>query len=140
MSGHRPAHETHVQKADAVHAAATATEERTLFVATRKCRVLGIEGSSDVAVTGDNTNTTNLNAVLKGAAGVGATVVASLALPTGVNLVAFDQFALALVGAAIIAAGGIDMNEGDTLTIQYVKVGTGVLVGPVLWQVDYIPV
>ena len=37
MAGNRPAHETHAQKADAVHAAATATEERALFTATRKC-------------------------------------------------------------------------------------------------------
>lgn len=140
MAGNRPAHETHAQKSDAVHAAATATEERALFTATRKCRVLGIEGQPDVATTGDNTNTTNLNVKLKGAAGAGTTIVASFPLPTGTNLVAFDQFAFALVGAAIIAAGGIDMNEGDTLSIEYVKVGTGVLVGPVLWQVDYIPV
>jgi hypothetical protein len=140
MAGNRPAHETHAQSAHAQHAAATATEEQRLFVATRKCRVTSIEGISDIAVTGDNTNTTNLDVVNKGAAGAGTTVVASLALPTGVNLVAFQKFALALVGAAIIAAGGIDLNEGDVLTIKYTKVGTGVAVGPCLWQVDYVPV
>src|SRR4051794_40116430 len=129
MAGNRPAHETHAQVGHAQHAAATATEEQRLFIATRKCRVLAIEGISDIAVTGDATNSTTLNVVNKGANGAGAPVVAALVLTTGVNLVAFQKFALALVGAAIIAAGGIDLNEGDTLTLQYVKVGTGVAVG-----------
>lgn len=138
MAGYRQAGENNVLTRDEVHAAATATEERGMFTAPCACRVTNIDYVPDVATTGDNTNTTNIAVINKGAAGVGATSVAAKALPTGTNLVAFDSHALALVGAAIIAAGGIDLAEGDVLTVQYTKVGTGVLVGPGVFQFRFV--
>lgn len=138
MAGFRVAGEQNVLTRDEVHAAATATEERAMFVAPCPCLVTKIEYSPDVATTGDNTNTTNLAIVNKGAAGAGATQVAAKALPTGTNLVAFDAHTIALVGAAIIAAGGIALAEGDVLTVQYTKVGTGVLVGPGTFQFYFV--
>lgn len=137
MGGFRQAQEYNQAFRDAVHAAATATEERDIFVAPLKCRVVGIEFVSDVAVTGDNTNTTNVNIVNKGAAGVGTTEVANKDFPTGTNAVAHDRNEVPLNATYV---NGVDMAEGDTLTVQYEKVGTGVLIGPSLFQVDFVPV
>jgi hypothetical protein len=137
MGGFRQAQEYNQAFHDAVHAAATATEQRVIFIAPCKCRVTGVEISSDVAVTGDNTNTTNLNIVNKGAAGAGTTEVANLDPVTGVNLAAFDAVAIPLNATYL---NGVDMAEGDVLTIQYEKVASGVLIGPSHIQVDFVPV
>jgi len=134
MAGRREGTENTDRIVLAVHAAATATEERTVFSAPCPCRVRAVELVSDIAVTGDNTNTTNINIKNKGAAGVGTTVVATQNLPTGTNLVAFDA-----QNVALAAAGPFAMAEGDTLTIEFVKVGTGVAVGPGLLSIDWEP-
>ena len=137
MGGFRQAQEYSVPFRDAVHAAATATEERVIFIAPCKCRVVGIEFASDAAITGDNTNTTNLNIKNKGAAGVGTTEVANKDYPTGASAIALDRNEIPLNTTYV---NGVDMAEGDTLTVEYEKVGTGVLVGPSLFQIDFIPV
>lgn len=64
----------------------------------------------EAAVTGNTTNARTFQLVNKGQAGVGTTVVATLALTTGVNLVAFDEklFTLsAVAGATTVAAGDV---------------------------------
>lgn len=139
MGGFRQAQEYNQAFRDAVHAAATATEERVIFIAPCKCRVVGIEFASDVAITGDNTNTTNVNIKDKGAAGVGTTEVANLDFPTGVAAIALDRNNVPLNTTYV---NGVDMDEGDTLTVEYEKVGTGgtVAIGPSLFQIDFIPV
>ena len=139
MGGFRQAQEYSAHYRDAVHAAATATEERTLFIAPCKCRVTGIEIASDVAVTGDGTNTTNVNVQYKGAAGVGTTEVANKDFGAGVNAIAFDNVAIPL---NTTYANGVDMAEGDTLSIIFEKVGTGgtVLIGPSAISIDYVPI
>lgn len=116
----------------AIHAAATATEERGIFAAPCALRVRAITITSDIAVTGDTTNTTNLAVRNKGAAGVGTTSVAALALPTGVNLVAFDEKDVPLTAP-------FTMAEGDTLNFEFVKVGTGVAIGPGFISIDWEP-
>lgn len=69
----------------------------------------------EAAVTGDNTNLRTFTLVNKGQSGAGTTVVATLALTTGVNLVAFDEklFTLsAVAGATTVAAGDVlQLNE-----------------------------
>jgi hypothetical protein len=137
MGGYRSAQEYSEKYRDAVHAAATATEQRAAFVAPVKCRVVAIEFVSDAAITGDNTNTTNVNIVNKGAAGVGTTEVANKDYPTGASAVALDANAIPL---NTTYANGVDLNEGDVLAVEYEKVGTGVLIGPSLFQFDWIPV
>lgn len=78
----------------------------------------GVEGSTvtkvaylpTAAVTGANTNTRTLNLVNKGNAGAGTTVVATLALVSGVNLTAHDENAITLSGTAanlVVAAGDV---------------------------------
>jgi hypothetical protein len=61
MAGRREGTENTDRIVLAVHAAATATEERTVFSAPCAVRVRAFELVSDIAVTGDNTNTTNIN-------------------------------------------------------------------------------
>jgi hypothetical protein len=136
MGGFRQAQEYNQIFRDAVHAAATATEQRVIFIAPCKCKVIGIELSSDAAVTGDNTNTTNVNIVNKGSAGVGTTEVANKDFTLGVDAIAFDAVPIPL---NTTYQDGVTMAEGDTLTVQYEKVASGVLIGPSLFQIDFVP-
>jgi len=75
----------------------------------------------EAAVTGDNTNTRTFTLVNKGQAGAGTTVVATLALTTGVNLVAFDEklFTLSAV------AGATSVVAGDVLQLNEVVAASG---------------
>lgn len=75
----------------------------------------------EAAVTGDNTNTRTFTLVNKGQAGAGTTVVATLALTTGVNLVAFDEklFTLSAVANATTVAAG------DVLLLNEVVTASG---------------
>jgi hypothetical protein len=126
----RTEHTTHLPVA--VHAAATATEERTILSAPCALRVRAVTITSDIAVTGDNTNTTNLALRNKGAAGVGTTSVGAKAFPTGTNAIAFDENDIPLTAP-------FTMAEGDTLNLEFVKVGTGVAIGPGLVAIDWEP-
>ncbi len=121
----------------AVHAAATATEQRAAFHAPRACVVTGVCIIPDVASTGDNTNTTNLNIVNKGAAGAGTTEVGNLDLALATDLVAYDKKVIPL--NATYLTSGVAMAAGDVLNIQFEKVGTGVLVGPGLVEFTWYP-
>lgn len=75
----------------------------------------------EAAVTGDNTNSRTFTLVNKGQAGVGTTVVATLALTTGINLVAFDEklFTLSVV------AGATSVVAGDVLQVNEVVAASG---------------
>jgi cobalamin biosynthesis Mg chelatase CobN len=88
------------------------------------------------AATGDNTNTTNLNLINKGAAGAGTTEVGNRDLPTGTNLVAMDEMTVPLNATFV---NGVSLAEGDVLALQYEKVGTGLAVGPLQVNVDWEP-
>lgn len=115
----------------AVHAAATATESRALWTAPRACKVTGVSITPDVASTGDNTNTTNIDIVNAGASGAGTTSIGSISLATGTNLAALDEYAITTTTTALAA--------GDVLAIKFTKVGTGVLVGPLTAKVTWYP-
>lgn len=136
MGGRREKVENTVNVTHAQHAAATATEERAIFTAPCAARVRAVSITPDLATTGDNTNTTNLNLVNKGAAGVGTTEVGNLDLTTGVNLTALDEKAIPLNATY---AAGVVMAEGDVLALAYEKVGTGAAVGAGQINVDWEP-
>lgn len=129
--------EKYTVTAVAVHAAATATEQRALFTAPRACVVTAVSITPDVASTGDNTNTTNLNIVNKGAAGVGTTEVANLDLALATDLVAYDEKDIPL--NATYLASGVALAAGSVLTVQFEKAGTGVLVGPGQMKITWYP-
>lgn len=73
------------------------------------------------AITGANTNTRTLNLINKGQAGSGTTVVATVALTSGVNPAADDEFALTLSGTA----ANLVVAEGDVLALQSVHASSG---------------
>lgn len=85
--------------------------------------VTAISYTPEAASTGDNTNKRVYTVVNKGQAGVGTTVVGTLDLITGVNLVAFDEkpFTLSVV------VGATTVVEGDTLALVSTFAGTGLV-------------
>lgn len=74
-------------------------------------KVTAVSYVPEAASTGDNTNTRTYTLVNKGASGSGTTVIATLALTTGVNLVAFDEKAATLSATA----ADLIVTEGDVL-------------------------
>ena len=75
--------------------------------------------TANAAVTGDNSNTKNIN-IDTFSAGT-ASEVANLDLPTGVNLVAGTQ-------KAITVSTKITVSAGQLLSIEFEKVGNGVAI------------
>lgn len=74
------------------------------------------------AITGANTNSRTLTLTNRGQDGTGTTVVATLALTSGVNAAADDAKALTLSGTA----ANLVVAAGDVLTFDSVHVGTGI--------------
>ena len=110
--------------------AGDATEEQLIFVAPTKCTVKGVAITPDADVTGNDTNTKNLNVVNKGSDGTGSTEIANLDLATGTDLSEFDR-------TAISASLDVDLEAGDSLTLQIEQVGSGVAIPRSLVDVDY---
>jgi hypothetical protein len=84
--------------------------------------VSSVSYSPVAALSGANTNSRTLNLVNKGQTGAGSTSVASLALVSGTNLVAFDEIAVTLSGTA----ANLVVAAGDILQFQSLHVGTGI--------------
>lgn len=85
--------------------------------------VTAITYTPDAAATGDNTNARTFTVVNKGAAGAGTTVIGTLALTTGINLVAFDEKAFTLS----VVSGATTVAAGDVLALVSTATGTGVV-------------
>jgi hypothetical protein len=83
--------------------------------------VTGVSIIPEAAVTGDDTDTRTFTLINKGQSGVGTTVVATLALETGVNLVAFDEKAFDLSEDE----EDLEVTAGDVLVIAEVTPGNG---------------
>lgn len=131
MPGRREGIEQTDRVALAQVAAGTATSSFSIFTAPCPCRVRAVTFTPDVATTGNNSNTKNLNVVNKGASGAGTTEIGNLDLLTGVNLVAFDETNIPITATALA--------EGDVLALQVEQVGTGVAVGGGQVNVDWEP-
>jgi hypothetical protein len=84
--------------------------------------VAGVTYTPSAAITGANTNSRTLKLVNKGQSGSGTTVIAELALTSGVNAAAFDEKALTLSGTA----ANKEVAEGDVLAFVSEHVGTGI--------------
>ena len=84
--------------------------------------VASVTYTPSAAITGANTNSRTLKLVNKGQSGSGSTVIAELALTSGVNAAAFDEKALTLSGTA----ANKEVAEGDVLAIESLHVGTGI--------------
>lgn len=83
--------------------------------------VTGVSIIPEAAVTGDDTDTRTFTLINKGQSGVGTTVVATLALETGVNLVAFDEKAFDLSEDE----EDLEVTAGDVLVVAEVTPGNG---------------
>src|SRR4030042_2033178 len=70
------------------------------------------------AVTGAATNSRTLNVINKGQDGTGTTVVASLALVSGIDMVAFDEKTITLS----VVANATTVAAGDILQVQSLHV------------------
>lgn len=79
----------------------------------------------EAAVTGNNTNSRTFQIVNKGQAGAGTTVMATILLPTGTNLAAYDEFPFTLSATAADRV----VAEGDVLVCNEITPGTGVAHG-----------
>lgn len=91
-------------------ATATADPDQAVTEAPFDGTVTKVALVPEAAVTGNNTDTRTFTLVNKGQSGAGSTVIATLALTAGVNLVAFDEktFTLsAVAGATTVAAGDV---------------------------------
>jgi hypothetical protein len=119
-------------------AAATTTESHPLFVAPQKCRVTLVDIIPQAAVTGDNSNTKQLNIVNRGSAGSGSTEVGNLDLTLAVNLVAMDLKNIPLA-AAYLDPIGVELAAGDVLALEYEKTGNGVAMPDCISQITWEP-
>lgn len=90
-------------------------------------KVAGVTYTPTAAVTGAASPASRtLSVINRGQAGAGSTVVASLALVAGVNLVAFDERALTLSATA----ADLQVVAGDVLEFRSAPVGGTGLVDP----------
>lgn len=94
--------------------------------------VTAVTYTPDAAITGANTNTRTISVVNKGQSGSGNTVVATLALTSGVNPAASVEQALTLSGTA----ANLNVSKGDILAFTSTHVGTGIADPGGLVQVD----
>ena len=73
-------------------------------------KVTAVTYTPEAASTGDNTNYRTYTLVNKGAAGAGSTVIATLAMTTGVDFVASDEKTITLSATAadlLVTAGDV---------------------------------
>jgi hypothetical protein len=102
-------------------AAATADPDQTVGEAPFDGTVTGVSITPEAAATGDNTNNRTFTLVNKGASGAGTTAIATLALTTGINLVAFDEKAFTLS----VVANATTVTAEDILAVVETHAGTG---------------
>lgn len=95
----------------------------TLEPARFKGKLAAVTYVPEAAATGDNTNARTFTLVNKGSDGLGGTVMATLALTTGVNLVAFDEKSATLSGTP----ANLLYEQGDELAWVSTHTGTGVV-------------
>jgi hypothetical protein len=88
--------------------------------------VTGISYTPEAAITGHATESRTLTLVNKGQAGIGTTVIGTLAYLAGVNGVAFDERAFTLS----VVAGATTLVEGDILAFVSTHVGGTGLADP----------
>ena len=120
------------------HAAATATESRAVFFAVADAVTLtGAWFVPDAAITGDNSNTTYLNLIDAGTAGVGSTEIAHRDFTLGVDGVAYD--AKSLLTGALTTFTRYDLAAGAVVKLEFEKVGSGVETNAGLFVITYEP-
>jgi hypothetical protein len=115
-------------------AALTATQLNMIWVAPEAVTVLGVAVAAATAVTGDNTDTKNLNLIDAGT-GSGTAEVGNLDLVTGTNLTAKTPRAIVDADAGVGASFNLD--AGDGLALEVEEVGSGVAIPDLLITIVY---
>jgi hypothetical protein len=113
------------------HAAATATENYPIFSAPFDCTIQSVIITPALAVTGVDTNYTNINLINRGTAGTTTTELANYDLELGNDLAIMDEYSL------YAPATALSVSDGNVLAIQFEKVGTGLLVPALIVQTTY---
>lgn len=98
-------------------AAADATEEWPVFYAAQAVQIVAAYYIPSAAITGDDTNSFNLNLRNKGTDGSGTTEVGNVDFATGTDGVANDATSLGVTA--------FNMAAGEVLAAQREKIGTG---------------
>lgn len=106
--------------------AATVDYDQTVTESHVVGTVTSVAYTPEAAITGANTDTRTLTLVNKGQAGAGTTVIATLALTSGVNGVAFDEKALTLSATA----ADLVVANGDILAFVSTHGGSSGLADP----------
>lgn len=96
-----------------------ATRKDVIFRAPFACLITGVSWIPDVAVTGADTNSRNLNINDEGLAGIGDAEIANIDFASGQDAVALDELAVTMSSA------NHALQDGDVLTAEWEKVGTG---------------
>lgn len=124
MTDHAPLSQSLTARAPAVAATSDATTNvaEAPFAGT----VSEVSYIPDAAITGANTDTRTISLINKGADGTGTTVVATLALTSGVNAAASDEKALTLSAVA----GATTVADGDILAFKSTHSGSSGLADP----------
>ena len=113
------------------HAAADPTTSHVIFAAPFSARIRKVALFFAADVTGQNTNTFNLNLVNRGTDGTGTTVLASRSYTAGVNESAYVESVL------YEPTNGLSVSAGTVLDLERELVGTG-MDSPNIWgYVEY---
>ncbi len=104
--------------------AADATRDDVIVEVPYAGVVTAVEIIPDTAMSGVNTNSATLSLVNKGSTGGGTAVAATLALTSGVDLVAYDKKAIPVS----TVTANVTVAEGDVLALSHIKVSSNVAV------------
>ena len=113
------------------HAAATATEVVNIFRAPFACKIVSVELIPDAAITGADTNSTNVNLLNAGTAGTGTTELGNIDFASGTDAAAGVAQDLYRPATALSVASGV------ILQVQIEKVSSGLAIGRFTAVVTY---
>jgi hypothetical protein len=117
----------------ALHLAATGTESRPLFHASEAHGVMIREVGylPQDNITGADTNTTHINLDKRDTAGDNPVEKANKDYTSGVNETDYNYVSL------YKPTGGFKLVKGESLSVEYEKVGNGIIIPQLLWVVMY---
>ena len=113
-------------------AAADASTTYVIFEAPVNCKIEKVRVVPGAAVTGQDTNTKNLNLIDRGTNGAGATELANYDLTSGndIGVAGYDLYS---------PASALSVSTGNQLGLQVEQVGAGMALSPLAVTVEFSP-
>ena len=111
------------------HTGTDSTEKWPVFCAPFNCTITSLLIVPKDDVTGQDTNTTNLNIINVGSAGTGTTEIGNYNLISDNNLTALDAYEFTLTAT--------NLSEHDVIVLEHEKQGTGLDVPELLVKIEY---